>query len=216
MAKIFITLSLLSVLLLAANLAVGWTTGDMQSQTRRLFQAAEKKRLADQSVLRDDAARRAAAESLARAVEAYRPYRRHLTLHIWLGVAASLITLLVNSVAITYSIGTARWCREVVETYQLDPQLATRSLHHKRVTFVAAFASMLIILAIVTLGALSDPTLAPDRSSRFVGIHFLAALAGTGAIIGSYLVQARQIAANSRIIAHIMRQVETHPGGATS
>ncbi|HFB99041.1 MAG TPA: hypothetical protein ENJ62_07865 [Bryobacterales bacterium] len=212
MVRIFSVLALLSVVLLVANLAVGWTTGDMQQMTRQVLEAAQRKQRVDQSVLADRGTRRAAGETLQKALDTYMPYRRHLTRHIWLGVAASLITLLVNSVAITYSIGTARWCREVVETYDLDRRLAIDSLHHKRVIFFSAFASMLIVVAIVTLGALSDPTLTPERSSRFVGIHFLSALAGTAAIVGSYAIQGRQIAANSRIIGTIMEQVEAHTG----
>ena len=43
-----------------------------------------------------------------------------MTLHMLLGAAAALMTVLVNSITITYFIGTSRWCKEVCETYQLE------------------------------------------------------------------------------------------------
>ena len=45
------------------------------------------------------------------------------TVHRLSGVLAALLVVLVNSMAVTYFIGTGRWCREVVETYGLDPEI---------------------------------------------------------------------------------------------
>ena len=36
-------------------------------------------------------------------------------------MAAALAVVFVESIVVTYFIGTSRWCKEVVETYQLDP-----------------------------------------------------------------------------------------------
>src|SRR5687767_4100847 len=39
----------------------------------------------------------------------------------WLaGVAAAIAVLFANSIAVTYFIGTNRWCKEVVDAYSLD------------------------------------------------------------------------------------------------
>ena len=42
------------------------------------------------------------------------------TIHRLTGMAAALGVVFVESVVVTYFIGTSRWCKEVSETYQLD------------------------------------------------------------------------------------------------
>ena len=51
--------------------------------------------------------------------EAFRGPRQWMTLHMLLGSAAGLMAILVNSITITYFIGTSRWCKEVCDTYQI-------------------------------------------------------------------------------------------------
>ncbi len=60
---------------------------------------------------------------------------RWASVHRLLGVAAALVVVLVNSIVVTYFIGTSRWCKEVVETYGLDAQFIRRSVALKRRTF---------------------------------------------------------------------------------
>src|SRR3954469_24792000 len=57
------------------------------------------------------------------------------TLHRLTGVAAALMVVFVESVVVTYFICTSRWCKEVVETYQLDPTIIQSSNKLKRRTF---------------------------------------------------------------------------------
>ena len=45
---------------------------------------------------------------------------RLATAHRLAGTAAALMVVFVESIVVTYFIGTSRWCREVVQTYQLD------------------------------------------------------------------------------------------------
>jgi hypothetical protein len=40
--------------------------------------------------------------------------------HFLTGLMAALAVVLVESVVVTYFIGTSRWCKEVVETYNLN------------------------------------------------------------------------------------------------
>ena len=40
------------------------------------------------------------------------------------GTSAALAVVFVHSIAVTYFIGTSRWCKEVTETYQLDASSA--------------------------------------------------------------------------------------------
>src|SRR3972149_7333274 len=48
------------------------------------------------------------------------------------GVAAALAVVFVESVIATYFIGTSRWCKEVTETYRLDPGDVRESNRLKR------------------------------------------------------------------------------------
>ena len=53
--------------------------------------------------------------------------QRWATVHRLSGVAAALVVLGVNSIAVTYFVGTSRWCREVTDAYQLEPSSAPQS-----------------------------------------------------------------------------------------
>jgi hypothetical protein len=79
------------------------------------------------------------------------------TVHRLSGVLAALVVVLVNSMAVTYFVGTSRWVREVVETYGLDAGLVTRSRRLKRSAFPFAVAGMLAVVGIVALGGAADP-----------------------------------------------------------
>ena len=79
------------------------------------------------------------------------------TVHRLTGVLTALVVVLVNSLTVTYFIGTGRWCREVVEVYGLDQAFVTRSAKLKRSAFPFAMAGMLAIVAIVALGGAADP-----------------------------------------------------------
>ena len=79
------------------------------------------------------------------------------TVHRLSGILAALVVVLVNSMSVTYFIGTARWCREVVETYQLSNNFIMRSKAIKRRSFPFALFGMLSVVGIVALGGAADP-----------------------------------------------------------
>ena len=54
---------------------------------------------------------------MEQAQESFTPMRKRATMHMLLGLFAVLVTILVQSIAVTYFVGTGRWCKEVVETY---------------------------------------------------------------------------------------------------
>src|SRR5688572_12328140 len=60
--------------------------------------------------------------------------------HFLTGLAAALSVVFVESVVVTYFIGTSRWCKEVVETYRLDAVAVHASNRLKRRTFPWALA----------------------------------------------------------------------------
>ena len=111
-----------------------------------------------------------------------RPYRHCVwqRSHRLSGTAAALVVVFVESIVVTYFIGTSRWCREVVQTYQLDPAPAEASQRLKRRAFPLALAGMLVVVAIGALGAASDPATGRPGTHDWVNIHLIAAMAGFG------------------------------------
>jgi hypothetical protein len=127
------------------------------------------------------------------------------------GVAAALVVVLVNSISITYFIGTGRWCKEVVDTYSLDRQLIAQSNRLKRSTFPYALLSMLAVVGIVALGGAADPAaalrLAPIAGMDWDQLHLLGAMLGIAFIGYTYFVQWTNIVANRDVIESILAEV---------
>ena len=137
--------------------------------------------------------------------------RRLGTMHRLSGIAASLVVVLVNSVVVTYFIGTSRWCREVVETYRLDARLLRRSTSLKRGTFPIATLSMLAVVGVVALGGAADPAAAlqlkPLGGLTWSSLHFYGALLGTAFIAYSFVMEWINIQAHREVIAEILAEV---------
>jgi len=208
MARIFSTLALAAVVLLAANILSGLYLGDMGASSAR-YEAARS--AAHELELRASASNREVLEARAakdRALESLGAMRRRFQPHVWLGIAAALVTVLVNCVSVTYFIGTSRWCREVVDAYALDDDLAERSRRLKRRSFPFALFGMLATVGIVALGAASDPGASLASPAGWVIYHAVAAMLGTVLIGGSFLVQVRLVGANFDVIREILSAVE--------
>jgi hypothetical protein len=131
-----------------------------------------------------------------------------VTVHRLTGVSAALVVVLVESVIVTYFIGTSRWCREVVETYRLDPALARNSSRLKRRTFPWALAGMLAVVGIIALGGAADPsnTLQIDTAA-WATWHLAGAILGILLIAWTYVAAWNNVHANQSVIEEIVAQV---------
>jgi uncharacterized membrane protein len=213
LARIFSVLALLAVLLLAANFFVGLAIGDFNAAAgqKRAAHARFLQLERQQGVAREASSSQldAAKQALAKADAEFQTPRARMTLHMLLGSAAALVALLVNSIAVTYFIGTARWCKEVCETYRLRPELAERSTRLKRSTFPWALAGIVAVIGIVALGAAADPTGANFRhSASLVTPHYVAAMIGLVIVVASFWVQIVRIAENYAVIEEILDEVQ--------
>ncbi|HTQ40277.1 MAG TPA: hypothetical protein VMJ32_14725 [Pirellulales bacterium] len=132
---------------------------------------------------------------------------RWAMVHRLLGMAAALAVVLVDSIVITYFIGTSRWCKEVVETYRLESELLRRSVLLKRRTFPWALASMLVVIGVSALGAAADPMSGRVGTEQWVDIHLCGAWAGLAFIAVAFYFQAQNIAAHHAVIDDIVAQV---------
>ncbi len=207
MARIFLVLAIVAITLLLANLTIGLALGDFGTSSaafdaaKQAYQALEVS--PDATLDQVAATRQLVSDTGKRMVDQREPF----WIHIWLGIVAVLVNLLVNSISITYFIGTSRWCSEVVEAYKLDSELADQSRRLKRRSFPWAFLGILVTLGIATLGAAGDPFSSTANPSTWVIAHWTLAMAGTILIGVAFVVQAMAIAANYQVINTIMQHV---------
>jgi hypothetical protein len=129
------------------------------------------------------------------------------TVHRLTGLVAALGVVFVESIIVTYFIGTSRWCKEVVETYRFDPGLAQASNRLKRRTFPWALAGMLVVVGVISLGAASDPPARLPDPQAWSYWHLLGALVGVVFIAGTYLVAWNNVVANHAIIERLVAEV---------
>jgi hypothetical protein len=130
------------------------------------------------------------------------------TRHRLTGLAAALVVVLVECIVVTYFIGTSRWCKEVVETYQLDPAFIQASNRLKRRTFPWVLAGMLVVVGIISLGGAADPAaiFGPNAQS-WADWHLIGALLGIVFVGWTYLVSWNNIVANHALIDQVLAQV---------
>jgi len=129
------------------------------------------------------------------------------TVHRLSGVLAALMVVLVNSMAVTYFIGTGRWCREVVETYELTASYIERSRRLKRSAFPFAMVSMLAVVTIVALGGAADPASGRPGTQQWVTPHLLGGLGLVAAIAWCFQAQLPQIRLQQELIEDVMADV---------
>jgi hypothetical protein len=129
------------------------------------------------------------------------------TVHRLSGVFAALVVVLVNSMAVTYFIGTGRWCREVVETYGLEAEFVNRAKRLKRAAFPLAVVGMLAVVGIVALGGAADPATGRKGSADWVTPHLVGGIGLAAAIAWCFQAQVPTIRRQQELIDDVMAAV---------
>ncbi|MCH7726835.1 MAG: hypothetical protein IH991_10190 [Planctomycetes bacterium] len=207
MVRIYLVLALIAVCLLVGSLILGFTGGDVAGKFKEMSAAQKTSRLLKQQLEDSDPRISAAAKRVTQLKNEAVPLFERLQLHRLLGILATLVTLLVNSISITYFIGTGRWCKEVVQTYSLDESFIEAVTQLKRKAFPWALTSILVTIGLVAIGASSDPIANPRSHDVWVLPHQWCAIIGTLVITWSFLVQVGCIGANYEIINQILGRV---------
>jgi hypothetical protein len=134
--------------------------------------------------------------------------------HRLTGVLAALLVVLVESVVVTYFIGTSRWCKEVVDTYHFDGEAVRNSNRLKRRTFPWALAGMLAVVGIIALGGAADPATGRIdvatgelKTAAWAPWHMAGAFCGILFIAWTYLLAWNNIFAQHTIIQSLVAQV---------
>ena len=128
--------------------------------------------------------------------------------HMLTGMAAALAVVFVHSIVVTYFVGTSRWCKEVTETYRLDPAALVRSNQLKRRTFPWSVLGMLTVVVVGALGAASDPGTGRPDTASMANVHLAAALAGLALVGWTYLRAWSNILDNQAVIQKILDDVQ--------
>ena len=140
--------------------------------------------------------------------ERFQPVQKTASFHFLFLTATALVTLLVDSLTITYLIGTGRWCKEVVDTYQLDEDLSKSATIGKRRAFPWAMGGVAIVLVLAALGAAANPGVTLGSStSIWIRAYQIAAVGATVASAFAFYRQFGYLRANYRIIQEILRRV---------
>ncbi len=138
--------------------------------------------------------------------------RPQVRTHLLLGLVTAVVGMLVHGIVITYFVGTSRWCREVTETYRLEPDCNLQSQQLKRRTFPVTLAAMLSLVVLVALGAASDPTsqVSPEAFAglRWSDLHLAAAFLVLGLQAVAAWFQWTNIVENQRVIRRLVEQVQ--------
>ncbi len=128
-------------------------------------------------------------------------------IHMLTGTSAALAVVFVHSIAITYFVGTSRWCKEVTETYRLDPKPLQQSTWLKRQTFPWCVLGMLSVVVVAALGPASDPGSGIKDTASWAPIHLGSAFLGLAFIAWTYYRAWLNIVANQSVIQQIVEAV---------
>lgn len=207
MSRILSALAVVAVLLLLGNLYLGLTGGDFNGASTQL--RAQQKVVTElkSAALLDNKKLAAAEAELKTGREQVAELQARNGNHVLLGLLATLVTIMVNSIAVTYFIGTARWCKEVCETYGLDASYSQRSDRRKSKTFPWSLLGIVTVLTMAALGAASDPGTFRETTAKWVSVHFIAAIAGTAIIAYALWRQVLGIRIHQGIINEILEAV---------
>lgn len=129
------------------------------------------------------------------------------TVHRLSGIFSALMVVLVNSMAVTYFIGTGRWCREVVETYGLSAAITERAKAIKRAAFPRSVLGMLAVVGIVALGGAADPATGRPGTQDWVTPHLVGAMALAALIAWCFQSQLPRIRRQQVLIEEVLGEV---------
>jgi hypothetical protein len=204
--RIFFSLAVTSLVLIAATLIYGLLGGNYNGVSRQLreFQSAR----ATTQIATDNTAAAHPDEQMEAILAQLKPIQRHVRLHMLLGILASLVAVLVQSIGVTYFIGTGRWCKEVVEAYDFDASLVQQSTKLKREAFPFAMLGIAAVLTISALGAAADPGTLRETTASWVRPHYWASIIGLCVVAAALWTQASAIRRNQALIESILQRVK--------
>ncbi len=195
---------MLALMLMVAVMTLGLSLGEFRAIHDDHYEIVIKSHQLEAAYVSD----RAEIKRLSARLAQLEPTMRWATVHRIGGLATAIFVILVNSIVVTYFVGSSRWCKEVGEAYQLERALTDRSTILKRKTFPWAVVGMLAAVAISGLGAAADPMSNFGRQHDLSYVHLSAALFGTTVIAYVFFVAWTNISENHAVIARVLTEVK--------
>lgn len=210
MSRIFATLALFAIVMLAITVLLGLPV-DLNGQVSQLRSLTEKMdNLKSGLATNEDNLQEV--EQVRGMIEENRlrfaNEKKLGSLHKLMGIATAIMVMLVCSIAVTYFVGTSRWCREVVETYDLNGNLWLESQRLKRRAFPWAVLGMGTAVVISALGAASDPGTGLSHTADWVTPHLGVAILGSIFIGYCFYILWETIRRNHAVIELVMQCVQ--------
>ena len=218
MVHIFRSLAGLASLLLGVNCVWAWlsidnsvATTDSLHQLQALH--TEIKELQWSTEQADPQNRAVGIQKLeseeAELVEQLKIALRQSDSHFLFLVATALVAMLVCSITITYFIGTSRWCKEVIEAYALDTELAAKSTVYKRQAFPWALTGIVAVLLLAALGGAANPNVRlTTEILRWNIVYGIAGIALTLLVGICFWKQSHFLTKNHVVIQSILNRVQ--------
>lgn len=123
-------------------------------------------------------------------------------IHFLLGLATTLVTLLVHSIVYTYFIGTNKWVKEVVAVYKMPEWIAAQSKRNKKKAFRFEFLCIALVGVAAWLGAGAD-------AQGWNPLWHLAAASVTLAFnLAAYFAEYAVIVAQARLLLEVKARAD--------
>ncbi|MGC4004550.1 MAG: hypothetical protein QM811_16075 [Pirellulales bacterium] len=182
-------------MLMALTTYLGLNVGDLPNLKRQYFTAVSQSDAGKEATLSD----------------AMRDVGLRLSEHRLAGIGTAIFVMMVHSLAITYFVGTTRWCREVAETYGLAPAFFKRSQSNKRRNFPWASLGMLTVIVVAAFAALADGTRdhspLQETAAAWMEPHMIVALLGTAFTAVCAFFEVGHLDRQSTLIHEMMGEV---------
>lgn len=204
MTRIFATLSWIVVVLLVTINIQGFRIGDYQGIWQSRLEAVQPTQTGDGN---RSETRPADGTDLA-VRQSFAVAQAKTRWHILAGLFASLVSVLVNCLSVTYFIGTGRWCLEVVHAYGLSDDLVVNARKLKRRSFPWSLIGVVVTILMAALGAAADPSTLLPNTRQWVRLHAIVSVAGTALVIVALALQRRYLGQNQHLIDRIVQEVQ--------
>lgn len=208
MSRIFLSLSALSTLLIGIAFVLGVRIGNVNKPYQEFLQLREQIETTSLKSLPNSPEIQALQKRKTDQGILLGTYRPRITSHTTFGILAAIVTMLIHSVCVTYFIGTAKWCGEVVGAYQLSQSLYQECCSLKRGCFRWSLLGIGTILLVVVLGASSDPGTLQPNTWHWVEPHLWAASIGLAVTLLAFWKQWDYLLRNVQIVQQVQDEVQ--------
>jgi hypothetical protein len=129
-----------------------------------------------------------------------------LSVHVLVGLAALLLTLLVHAIVLTYFMGTGRWIEETSQAYGLSVDYRAENVRLKYRTLPGMVGCLVLLILTAASGAAADPAAALGWPAAKT-VHLLLASLSLLMNLAICALEHQTIHRNGKLVDQIMSAV---------